>query len=82
MDKFKDMDKFKEKEVMKKRTLTENIWYDWYEIIKYISELIKTVSGVKDKIMSLFKPWDYSKPKRVKNVYKSGKKPSKLRIQK
>ena len=40
------------------------------------------MGGVKDQIVSLFKPWDYSKPKRVKNVYKSGKKPSKLRIQK
>ena len=32
--------------------------------------------------MSLFKTKDYSKPKLVKTVYRSGKKPSTLKIQK
>ena len=29
------MDKFEEKEMMKKRTLSENAWYDW--LVNYIS---------------------------------------------
>lgn len=37
---------------------------------------------VKNYSMSLFKTQDYSKPKHVKTAYGSGKKPSKLRIQK
>ena len=38
------------------------------------------VGGVKDKIMSLFKTKDYSKPKRVKTVYGGGKKQSEENI--
>ena len=42
------------------------------------------MGGVKNQIMNLFKTKDYSKPKRVKTVYRSGKKPrpSTLKIQK
>ena len=40
------------------------------------------MGGVKNYSMSLFKTQDYSKPKHVKTAYGSGKKPSKLRIQK
>ena len=40
------------------------------------------MGDVKDQIMSLFKTWNYSKLKRVKSLYESRKKPSKLRIQK
>ena len=39
------------------------------------------MGGVKDHIVSLFKNKDYSQPKRVKTVYRGGKKPSKLKIQ-
>ena len=38
------------------------------------------MGGVKDKIMSLFKIKDYSKPKRVKTVYGGGKKQFKENI--
>ena len=38
--------------------------------------------GVKEPILSLFITKDYSKPKRVKTVYGSGKKLRKLKIQK
>ena len=40
------------------------------------------MGSVKNQIMSLFKTKDYSKPKLVKTVYRSGKKPSTLKIQK
>ena len=40
------------------------------------------MGGVKDQIMRLFKNEGYSKPKRVKAVYGSGKEPNKLRRQK
>ena len=46
------MDKFDEKEMMKKRLFAKNTCYDW--LVNYIPELIKTMGGVKDKIMSLF----------------------------
>ena len=39
------------------------------------------MGGVKDQIMSLFKTKDYSRPKRVKNVYGGGKKPSEIQKQ-
>ena len=40
------------------------------------------MGSVKNQIMSLFKTKDYSKPKLVKTVYRSGKKSSTLKIQK
>ena len=58
---------------LKKRTNKEEnicIWYDWYDwLINYIPEPKKTVSWIKDQIISLFKTKDYSKTKRVKNMY-------------
>ena len=44
------MDKFEEKEMMKKRLFAKNTCYDL--LINYIPELIKRMGGVKDKIMS------------------------------
>ena len=38
--------------MIEKSLLVKNTWYDW--LINYIPEPIKTVSGVKDKILSLF----------------------------
>ena len=38
-----DMDKFKEKEITKKRTFTKNTWYNW--LINYISKHIKKNLG-------------------------------------
>ena len=67
-----DMNKFEEKEMMKKRP---HAWYDWLTI--YISESIKNGGGVKDKIMHLFKTntiEKYSKPKRARKVYGGRKK--------
>ena len=29
----------------------------------------KAMGGIENQIMTLFKTWDYSKPKHVKNVY-------------
>ena len=51
------MDEFQQKN-SKKRTFTENTWYDWYGcLINYTSELIKkTVNGVNDQIKNLLKP--------------------------
>ena len=47
-----DMDKFEEKEMMKKRSLAKNIWYNWFDcLINYISGPIKMVGGVKDKLL-------------------------------
>ena len=40
------------------------------------------MGGVKYQIMSLFKTTDYSEPKHVKTVYRSGNKSSKLKTQK
>ena len=72
----------KKKRTIRKRTFTKNTWYDWYDwLINHIPEPIKkTVGGVKDQIMSLFKTKDYSKPKCVKTVYGSGKKQSEENI--
>ena len=41
----------------------------------------KTVGGVKDQIMSLFKNKDYGKPEPVKIVYGGGKKLNKPKTQ-
>ena len=71
-----DIDKLEQKEMIEKRLLPKNTWYDW--LSNYIPELIKTVGGVEGKIMSLFNSnttKNYRKPTRVKNVYGSGKKP-------
>ena len=68
------MYKFKQKEIKKKRPIT-NTWYDW--LIIYISEPIrKTVSSFKDKVVSIFKtntPKDYGK----QTMYGKGKNTSK-----
>ena len=62
-----DMDKFEEEE-MKKIKLFKNTCYDW--LINYIPEPIgKSVSGFKDKVISLFKT---SAPKQT--VYVRAKK--------
>ena len=51
-----DMDKFEQKEMMKKRSFTKNIWNNWYNwLINCIPEPIKKRDGVKGKIMSVFK---------------------------
>ena len=67
---------FLKKEPTKKRTFTENTWYDWYyRLINYIPEPIqKTVDGVKDQIMSVFKTKYYDKQEPVKIVYGGEKK--------
>ena len=65
-----DMNKFEQKELKKIRSI-KNTWYDW--LISYVPESIrKSVSGFKDKIVSLFKT---STPKQA--VYGRGKKLSK-----
>ena len=76
------MDKFEKEELTKKRTLTKNTWYDWYDwLINYNPEPIrKSVSGVKDQIMSLVKTNAYSKLQSVKTVYGGGKKQSEENI--
>ena len=78
-----DMHKFENEELTNKRTFTKNTWYGWYDwLINYIPEPIeKTVGGVKEKIMVLFKTKDYSKPEPVKIVYRRGKKLRKLKTQ-
>ena len=51
----------------------------------YSRDCKKTIGGVKDKIMSLFKTnttKDYSKPTRFKNAYRGRKKPRKQKIKK
>ena len=74
------MGKCGENGLTKKRTFTKNISYDW--LINNIPEPNnKIVGSVKNQIMSLFKTKDYSKLNNVKNVYLSGKKPNKLKIQ-
>ena len=68
------MDKFQQKE-MKKIRPNKNIWYNW--LIDYIPESKrKSVSGFKDKGISLFKT---NTPKRT--VYGWGKKLSKPKTQ-
>ena len=70
------MNKFKEKEMKKKRPIN-NTWYDW--LINYITEATrKTVGCIKNKIVNVFKtitPIDYNK----NAVYGRGKKPSKTK---
>ena len=47
------MDKFEEKEMIKKKLFTKNTWYDW--LIHYIPESIKNSGLFKIKTMGLFK---------------------------
>ena len=70
------------KELTKKRTFAKSTWYDWYDwLTNYFPELIKkSLGGVKDQVMNLFKTKDYSKPERIKNVYRGGKKQSEENI--
>ena len=66
--------KFEPKEIKKIRKI-KNIWYDWS--INYIPDPIrKSVSGLKDKIISLFK---INTPKQTVN--ERGKKLSKPKTQ-
>ena len=49
-----DIDKFGKKEMMKKRLVRKNTWYD--SLINYIPETLrKLVDGIERKVMSLFK---------------------------
>ena len=69
------MDWFLKKKELKKLTSIKNIWYDWW--INYTTKpLIKNVSVLKDKVMSLYKT---NTPKQT--VYGRGKKLSKPRKQ-
>ena len=72
------MDKFKEREMRKKRSI-KNTWYDW--LINYILEPItKTVGSFKDKVASPLKtdaPEDYGK----QIVHGRGKKSSRPKPQ-
>ena len=69
-----DMDKFEQKEMKKIRPI-KNTWCDW--LINYIPAPIrKTVSGFKDKIVSVFK---INTPKQT--VYGREKKLSKPKTQ-
>ena len=69
-----DMDNFEQKEMKKIRPI-KNTWYDW--LINYIPEpIIKSASGFKGKIVSLFKR---NTPKQT--VYGRGKKLSKPKTQ-
>ena len=78
------MNRLKHQNYKNENTETKNFWYDW--LINYIPKIIKqTVAGVKDNFMSLFKTnitENYSKPKRVNNVYGGRKKPRKPKIKK
>ena len=66
-------------ELTRKRGLTKNTWYEW--LINYIPELKqKTVGGIKDQIVSLFKIKGYSEPEPVKIVYKGAKRHSEENI--
>ena len=67
-------DKFEQNEIKKIRKI-KNIWYDWS--INYIPDPTrKSVGGLKDKIISLFK---INIPKQT--VYGTGKKLSKPKTQ-
>ena len=69
------MDWFLKKKELKKLTSIKNIWYDWW--INYTTKpLIKNVSVLKDKVMSLYKT---NTPKQT--VYGRGKKLNKPRKQ-
>ena len=59
---------------------TETKYPCYYWLICYISEIVKMVGSVKDKIMSLFKTnttKNYIKPARISNVYGGRNRPRK-----
>ena len=67
------MDKFEQKEMMKKRPLSKKPWNDWYDqLLSDITEPIKMVGGIKDNIVAFLKQTQH-----VSAVYRSGKKPKK-----
>ena len=74
------MEKFAQKEMMKKRPVLKSTWHDCYDwLLNYISESIKKVGGIKDKIMSLFKTnttknYGEEKTKKTKNKRKNNQK--------
>ena len=75
---MEDMDKFEEKETMRKKQLAKNTWYNW--LINFILELIKKRWVMLKIKLSIFKrnaTRDYNKPTRVTNVYGGVKKPRK-----
>ena len=72
---IEEMDWFFKKKELKKLTSIRKIWYNWW--INYTTKpLIKSVSVLKDKVMSLYKT---NTPKQT--VYGRGKKLSKPRKQ-
>ena len=72
---IEEMDWFLKKKELKKLTSIKKIWYNWW--INYTNKpLIKSVSVLKDKVMSLYKT---NTPKQT--VYGRGKKLSKPRKQ-
>ena len=72
---IEEMDWFFKKKELKKLTSIKKIWYNWW--INYTTKpLIKSVSVLKDKVMSLYKT---NTPKQT--VYGRGKKLSKPRKQ-
>ena len=72
---IEEMDWFLKKKELKKLTSIKKIWYNWW--INYTTKpLIKSVSVLKDKVMSLYKT---NTPKQT--VYGRGKKLSKPRKQ-
>ena len=73
-----DIDKFKEKELINKSPFAKSTW-----LINYIPKSIKTVGGIKNKIMNLFETnitKGYSKPTLINSVYSGRKKPRKSNI--
>ena len=76
-----DMDRFEEKEMMKKRPNVKNPWYNF--LIDYILKPIKNWVVLKTKLW-VFKTNTTKnyKPKRASNVYEGGKKPRKPNIEK
>ena len=76
------MDRFEEEELIKKKAIVKNNrcnTCNWF-INYFLGSAKRTVGGVKDKIINLFKTTttrDYSKPKRPGNLYGGGKKPNK-----
>ena len=72
---IEEMDWFLKKKELKKLTSIKKIWYNWW--INYTTKpLIKSVSVLKDKVMSLYKT---NTPKQT--VYGRGKKLNKPRKQ-
>lgn len=75
------MNSLRHKKHGSKDTETKNPWCNW--LISYISEIVKVVGGVKNKIMNLFKKnttEDYSKTMHVNNMNRGGMKPRKSKL--